>query len=78
VAEFCNPTGTPVIISGGHDGTVRVCRTADGTPVGPPLNLPEPVRAVASRGNVIITAVGADIAVHELALLRPMTANNAR
>ena len=31
------PDGTPVIISGGSDGTVRVWRTADGTPVGEPL-----------------------------------------
>ena len=28
------PDGTPGIISGGRDGTVRVRRTADGTPVG--------------------------------------------
>ncbi len=27
----------PVIISGGVDGTVRVWRTADGTPIGEPL-----------------------------------------
>ena len=32
------PDGTPVIISGGWDGTVRVWRTADGTPVGEPLS----------------------------------------
>ena len=31
------PDGTPVIISGGGDGTVRVWRLADGTPVGEPL-----------------------------------------
>ena len=31
------PDGTPVIISGGSDGTVRVWRIADGTPVGEPL-----------------------------------------
>ena len=31
------PDGTPVIISGGEDGTVWVWRTADGTPVGEPL-----------------------------------------
>ena len=31
------PDGTPVIISGGEDGTVRVWRLADGTPVGEPL-----------------------------------------
>ena len=66
------PDGTPVIISGGKDGTVRVWRTADGTPVVPPLDLPQPARAVAVHGNVIITAAGADIAVHEPALLRPM------
>ena len=32
------PDGTPVIISGGGDGTVRVWRLADGTPVGEPLS----------------------------------------
>jgi WD40 repeat protein len=31
------PDGTPVIISGGRGGTVRVWRLADGTPVGEPL-----------------------------------------
>ena len=31
------PDGTPVIVSGGQDGTVRVWRLADGTPVGEPL-----------------------------------------
>ena len=63
------PDGTPVIISGGWDGTVRVWRTSDGTPVGEPLYLPESVLA-AVHGNVIITAAGADIAVHQLALPR--------
>ena len=33
VAAGALPDGTPVIISGGHDGTVRVWRTADGTPL---------------------------------------------
>jgi len=59
VAAGALPDGTPVIISGGYDRTVRVWRTADGTPAVPPLDLPEPVRAVAVHGNVIITAAGA-------------------
>ena len=58
VAAGTLPDGTPVIISGGTDGTVRVWRTTDGTPIVPPLDLPESVRAVAVQGNVIITAAG--------------------
>ena len=38
VAAGALPDGTPVIISGGEDGTVRVWRTADGTPVGEPIS----------------------------------------
>jgi WD40 repeat protein len=72
VAAGALPDGTPVIITAGGDGTVRVWRTADGTPLVPPLDLPESVRAVAVHGNVIITAAGADIAVHQPALPRPM------
>ena len=72
VAAGALPDGTPVIISGGGDGTVRVWRTADGTLVVPSLNLPESVPAVAVHGNVIITAAGADIAVHRLGLPRPV------
>jgi hypothetical protein len=72
VAAGALPDGTPVIISGGLDGRVRVWRTADGSPVVPPLHLFESVRAVALQGNVIITAAGADIAVHQPALPRPM------
>ena len=34
------PDGTPVIVSGGWDDTVRVWRLADGTPVGEPLTGP--------------------------------------
>ena len=37
VAAGALPDGTPVIISGDNGGTVRVWRTADGTPVGEPL-----------------------------------------
>ena len=38
VAVGALPDGTPVIVSGGGDGTVRVWRLADGTPVGEPLH----------------------------------------
>jgi WD40 repeat protein len=72
VAARALPDGTPVIISGGSDGTVRMWRTADGTPVMPSLHLPDPVQAVALHGNVIITAAGTDIAVHQPALPRSM------
>ena len=71
VAAGALPDGTPVIISGGEDGTVRVWRTADGTLLLPPLDLPDSVRAVAVHGNVIVTAAGADIAVHQPALPQP-------
>ena len=39
-------------------------------PLVPPLDLPEPVRAVAVHGDVIVTAAGADIAVHQPSLPR--------
>jgi hypothetical protein len=71
VAAGALPGGTPVIISGGDDSTVRVWRTADGAPVMPSLQLPESVQAVALHLNAIITAAGADIAVHQPAPLRP-------
>ena len=66
------PDGTPVIVSGDDDRTMRVWRLADGTPVVPPLDLPESVQAVTIHGIVIVTAAGADIAVHQPALARPM------
>src|SRR5215813_4596005 len=45
------PDGTPVIISGGRDRTVRVWRLADGTPVGEPLlGHADTVYAVAAGG----------------------------
>jgi hypothetical protein len=44
--------GTPVIISGGLDGTMRVWRLADGT----------------RSGSIVAAAVWADIAMHEIAL----------
>ena len=72
VAVGALPDGTPVIISGGADSTVRVWRLADATPLVPPLDLPEPVSGVAVHGNVIVTATGAYIAVHQPTLPRPM------
>ena len=72
VAVGALPDGTPVIISGGDDGAVRVWRLADGTPVGEPLNIPNGVRCVAVQDEFIVTAAGTDIAVHQLALPRPI------
>ena len=57
--------GTPVIVSSVSDGTLRVWRLADGAAVVPPLDLPESVRHVAVHGDIIVTAAGADIAVHQ-------------
>ena len=65
------PDGTPIVVNGSDDGTVRVWRLADRTPVVPPLELPEPVSAVAVHGNLIVTAAGADIAVHQLTPYNP-------
>jgi hypothetical protein len=56
----------------GRDGAVRVWRLAGGTPLVPPLEPSESVSCVAVHGNVIVTVVRADIAVHQSALLRPM------
>ena len=72
VAAGALPDGAPVIISGGEDGTVRVWRLADGTPVVPPLDRSKPVRDVAVYGNVIVTAAGINIAVHERTLPEPI------
>ena len=51
VAVGALPDGTPVIVSGGGDGTVRVWRLADGAPVGEPLR--------GHDGTVNAVAVGA-------------------
>jgi WD40 repeat protein len=72
VAAGALPDGTPVIASGGDDGTVRVWRLADGTPLVPSLDLPAPVWAAAVHGNVIVSAAGADIAAHQPALPQPI------
>ena len=47
---------------------MRLLRLADGTRLVPPLNLPIQMRHVAVHGNIIVTAAGSDIAVHQLAL----------
>jgi hypothetical protein len=44
---------------------------ADGTPVAPPLDLPESVSGVVVYDNVVITAAGTDIAVHHLVRPQP-------
>ena len=44
------PDGTPVIVSGSYDATVRVWRLADGSPVGEPLT--------GHDGTVFAAAVG--------------------
>ena len=51
VAVGALPDGTPVIVSGGGDGTVRVWRLADGTRAGEPLT--------GHEGPVLAVAVGA-------------------
>jgi len=71
VATGALSDGTPVIISG-DDRTVRVWRLADGTLLAPPLYLPEPVRDIAVHGNIIVTAAGAEIAIHQLTPLQPI------
>jgi WD40 repeat protein len=69
VAVGALPDGTPVIVTGGADKTVRVWRLADGTQVVPPLCLPGRIASVAVHRKVIVTATGADIAVHQPAIL---------
>lgn len=69
------PDRTPVIVSGADDGTVRVWRLADAAPAAPPLDLSKQVRSVTAHGDFIITdfiitAAGADIAVHQVRLPR--------
>jgi len=65
VAAGAQPDRTPVIISGGDDGTVRVWRLADGTPVGQPLTgHDDEVTAVAvgalPDGTPVIVSSGLD------------------
>ena len=60
------PDGTPGIVSGHQDGTARLWRLADSTRLVPPLKLSIQVGHVAVHGNIIVTAAGSDIAVHQL------------
>ena len=71
VAVEALPDDIPVIVSGSRDGTVRVWGLADGTPVAPPLDLPESVSGAVVYDNVVITAAGTDIAVHHLVRPQP-------
>ena len=68
VAVGALPDGTPVIVSGSFDTTVRLWRLADGTSAVPPLHLTDWAWAVVVYGNVIVTTAGADISVHRPAL----------
>ena len=72
VAAGALPDGTPAIISSCTDGAVRVWRLAYAIPVGEPLNLPEAVEGIAVHGNIVVTAAGTDIAVHQTSILRPI------
>ena len=65
VAVGALPDGTPVIVSGGGDGTVRVWRLADGTPLAHPLDLSESVQGIALHRNLIVITAG-----HDTKLLR--------
>ena len=80
VAVGALPDGTPVIISGGADGTVRVWRLADGTPVGEPLTghgggvsavaagaLPDGIPVIISGGGGNIYAADGTVRVWRLA-----------
>jgi len=53
---------SPVIAGG--DGSIRVWRLADAPPLARPLDLPEP-SCIALRGNIIVTAGGRDIGIHQ-------------
>ena len=66
VATAVTADGTAVVASGGNDGTARVWRLRDGGTLVPPLALHEAVDQVALHGDVVVTTVGADFAVHQL------------
>ena len=52
------PDGTPVIITGGEDGTVRVWPTADGTPAGEPLRGPYDLVNALPDGTPVVIGGG--------------------
>ena len=71
VAVGALPDGTPVVVSGSSDGTVRMWRLADGSPAGSSIAATGTVGGIAVHHNVVITAAYTDIAVHQPALLHP-------
>ena len=64
--------GTPVIVSGSRDRTVRMWRLTDGAPLGSPLWLTGPVVGIAMHGTIVVTAAGANIGAHLPAFLGPV------
>jgi len=60
------PDGTPVIVSGGDDSTVRIWRLADGIPLGNPRNLQSSTAAIAATNSVIVVAMNNDIAAIDI------------
>jgi len=81
VAAGAQPDRTPVIISGGDDGTVRVWRLADGTPLVPLwtyLNryglLPSTATSSSLRPGRTLPSTGSIPATHGLAAV--LSGNN--
>jgi WD40 repeat protein len=77
VAVGALPDGTPVIVSGSRDGIVRVWQLGDGTPLAHPLDLSGPVKGIALYDNLVVTAAGRDIAVHQLVAPWPVRKSSA-
>ena len=59
------------VIASGDNRTVRVRRLADGAPLAPRWTCLSRYGGVAFQGNIIITAIGRDIAIHNHSLHDP-------